>query len=180
MNVSQLPKLIKENCSQQLWLPLGVKFDPILAKKRKISPCEMWPSQNPPQGEWPTVHVPACNCHRHPFSHPLLHSVSYKWVDLPQCQFLLPKVVFQFPFPCFSWEIDESHCLFPILFCSSDALCETLKTHTALLLRCSHHITLPLKGKMSSPEFPSHPLSHKDGKTNENGPWHYNHVRSYI
>lgn len=30
--MSQLPKLIKENCSQQLWLPLGVKFGPVLAK----------------------------------------------------------------------------------------------------------------------------------------------------
>lgn len=32
VTVSQLPKLIKENCSQQLWLPLGVKFGPVLAK----------------------------------------------------------------------------------------------------------------------------------------------------
>lgn len=36
MNVSQLPKLIKKTCSQQLWLPLGVKFDHILVKT--ISP----------------------------------------------------------------------------------------------------------------------------------------------
>lgn len=35
VNVSQLPKLIKKNRSQPLWLPLGVKFNPTYTSKKK-------------------------------------------------------------------------------------------------------------------------------------------------
>lgn len=154
-NMTQLPKFIKKNCSQPLWLPWGVKVDPTYTSKKKkflivgSDHLKINHRKNSPLYTYQHIIVTDVSSI---IPVPELSSMIFSQLQvirfLSRWQFLLPKVVFQFPFPfaslfpCLSWEIDKSPCLLPILFCSLDSLCDTvmwkLKIHAARLLWGPH------------------------------------------
>lgn len=155
-NMSQLPKFIKKNCSQPLWLPWGVKVDPTYTskKKKKIlivgsDHLKINHRKNSPLYTYQHIIVTDVSSI---IPVPELSSMIFSQLQvirfLSWWQFLLPKVIFQFPFPfaslflCLSWEMTRVPASSPILFCSLDSLCDTvmwkLKIHAARLLWCPH------------------------------------------
>lgn len=171
--MSQLPKLIKKNHSQPLWLPLGVKFNPTYTSKKnqfltaRGDHLKTNHRKNSPLYTYQHVIVTDISSI---IPVPELSSIIFSQLRVIRFfswwQFLLPKVVFQFPlpfaslFPCLSWEIDESRCLFPHLillfgFPTWYSDVKTQKTHSTAPVMLSSAWCYLRKGAMSSPKFPS-------------------------
>lgn len=172
-NMSQLPKLIKKNCSQPLWLPWGVKFDPTYTSKKKkkkqlliVGSDHLKLNHRKSSPLYTYQHIIVTDASSS-IPAPELSSIIFSQLQVIRFfswwQFLLPKVVFQFPLllhPSFLVcleKLTRVAASSPILFSSLDSLCDTvmckLKIHAVPVMSSSAWCYL-WKGKLSLPKFP--------------------------